>query len=236
MTHSPVIPVSPNQDRSLHKANPSAMRRKHNNNDESTAILPIITKVVEWSKMLTFAGNAMVVQLGSQDIRSHSFASEDEKNTFLDVYIRLRMTWIFDLVELEFSLRQYPGNPSIRASLRTQIRVEKLPLEEFFMDIYGRHWRKYRLSQSYREKILSQQEQLHLFSVARKLLLETFYAGNAFPNSINATGGTLLHVRPLLRTVLCLVKLTSEASNPAISSRLRNTLHEHDRVPNINEN
>lgn len=197
MAHSPVMPLLPNQDRTLRKAKPSAVGRKQNNTDLSFTTLPKIMKAVVWSRMFTFIGNTIVLQLGTQGKKSHIFASEDEKNKFLNVYLRLRMTWIFDLVELEFSLQQYPGNPSIRASLRTQIRVEKLPLEEFFMDIYGRHWGKYRLSQNYREKILSQQEQLHLFSVARKLLLETFYAGNAFPNCINATGRTLLHVRAL---------------------------------------
>ena len=143
MTHNPVMPFPPKQDRSLRKVKPSSIDRKQNNRGDSIAILPSTAKVVEWSKMLTFAGNAMVLQLGNQGKRPHTYASEEQKNVFLDVYIRLRMVWIFDLMELKFSLQQYSGNPSIQALLRTHIRVEKLPLEDFFEDIYGQHRMKF---------------------------------------------------------------------------------------------
>lgn len=186
-----VIPNPSNQDLISNKAKSSGTERKLKDIDHNIALLPNVMKVVEWTKMLAFAGNMVILQLGSQGKRSHTFTSEDDKNMFLDVYIRLRMTWLFDLVELNFSLQQYSGNPSIRASLRTQIRVRSLPLEGLFDGIY-----------EYKEccrsrglyRIPTQEEQLHLFFVARKFLLANFYSGNAFPNAIDTNGETLLHV------------------------------------------
>lgn len=183
-----------NQDPGSSKATLSVTGRRGKNVNHTITLLSNVM-MVKWSKVLNFAGNTIVLQVGSQGKRSLAFASEDVKNMFLDVYIRLRMTWLFDLVELNFSLHQYPGNPSIRASLRTQIRVKRLPLEEFFIDIYGHRHRR-RDEQLQERRISTQEEQLHLFSVAQKLLLGKFYAGEAFPNAIDANGHTLLHVRP----------------------------------------
>uniref|UniRef100_A0A093VTR4 Ankyrin-1 n=1 Tax=Talaromyces marneffei PM1 TaxID=1077442 RepID=A0A093VTR4_TALMA len=146
---------------------------------------------VEWSKTVTVAGNTIVLQLGSHGKKSITFANKDAKNMFLNVYMRLRMAWISNLVELNFSLQHYPGAPSVQASLRTLIRVKSLPLERFFWGIYAKPWTR-------ACPIPTQEEQLHLFSVARKLLLEKFYAGDAFPNAINADGFTLLHLQAAL--------------------------------------
>lgn len=170
------------------KENSSGTGPRGNNINHNIALLPNVM-MIKWSKVLTFAGNAIVLQVGSQGKRSLAFASKDVKNMFLDVYIRLRMTWLFDLMELNFSLRQYPGNSSIRASLRAQIRVESLPLTGLFLEFYGIGLTLVR------GRVPSPEEQLHLFSIARKLLLEKFYAGEAFPNAIDTDGQTLLHVR-----------------------------------------
>lgn len=144
--------------------------------------------------MLTLAGNAIIFQLRSQTRRSFMAADEDDKNTDLDIYLRLRIAWFFDLVELNFSLHHYPGTPSIQFSLRAQTRVERLPLHGFFMDIYGKRLRGNQLLQ--RKKAPSKEEQLRLASIARKLLLQSLYAGDTAPNYIDAQGQTLLHVGP----------------------------------------
>jgi hypothetical protein len=210
------MPFSPNQNRNLNKAKSSATGRRPNYIKYPAALLPSFMKV-EWSKVLTFAGNTIVLQLGSQGKKSLTFASEDVKNMFLNVYMRLRIAWLFDTVELSFSFEQYPGNPSIRASLKSLIRGKSLPLQGLFMDIYGhRCWRRCERRGSellQRRSIPTQEEQLHLFSVGRKLLLESFYAGDASPNVVSETGETLLHVRPLRRTSFYLLRLMSKASS-----------------------
>lgn len=182
-----VIPSPSNQGLNSSKAKSSAPGRSGKIIEHTITLLPNVMKVVKWSKVLTFA---IVLQVGSQGKRSLAFTSEDDRNMFLNVYKRLRMPWLFDLVEFNFSFQQYPGNPSIRASLRAQIRVWSLPLEGLISDIYGIG------STSTRRRVSSPEEQLHLFSVARKFLSEMFYAGDAFRNGIDVDGQTLLHVRP----------------------------------------
>lgn len=227
-----VMPYPSNQDRNLSKAKLSATGQRQSYTKYPAVLLPKFMKV-EWSKMITFAGNTIVLQLGSQGKKSLTFPSEDVKNMFLNVYMRLRIEWLFDLVELNFSFQQYPGAPSIRASLRAQTRVESLPLLGFFIDIYGCRGRRGRELLRTRS-IPTQEEQLHLFSVGRKLLLESFYAGDASPNVIDKMGETLLHVRPLRRTTFYLVRLMSKASSLAVPPRIRNNFHEDDSVPSVN--
>jgi hypothetical protein len=184
---------STNEEWSLSKAkfSPSGQRRQYI--DPSNGLYSNTMKT-EWIKMLTLAGNIIIFQLRSQTKRSFIAADEDDKNMDFDVYLRLRIAWLFDLVELNFSLQQYPGAPSIRVSLRTQTRVKRLPLHSFFMDIYGRRSRENQLLQG--KKAPSKEEQLRLASIARKLLLQRLYAGDAAPNYIDAQGQTLLHVGP----------------------------------------
>lgn len=184
---------STNQEWSLSKAkySPSGQRRQYI--DASHGLYSNVMKT-EWIKMLTLAGTTIIFQLRSQTKRSFMAADEDNKNMDLDIYLRLRIAWLFDLVELNFSLQQYPGAPSIQFSLRTQTRLKRLPLHSFFMDIYGRRSRRSQLLQG--KKAPSEEEQLRLASIARKLLLQSLYAGDVAPNYIDARGQTLLHVWP----------------------------------------
>lgn len=130
MAHSMAKQYSTNKNWSLSKAksSPSGQRRQYI--DPSNGLCSNVMKT-EWIKMLTLAGNTIIFQLRSQTKRSFMAADEDDKNMDLDVYLRLRIAWIFDLVELNFSLQQYPGAPSIRVSLRTQTRIKRLPLHGF---------------------------------------------------------------------------------------------------------
>jgi hypothetical protein len=184
---------STNEEWSLSKAksSPSGQRRQYI--DPSNGLYSNIMKT-EWIKMLTLSGNTIIFQLRSQTKRSFMAPDEDDKNIDLDVYLRLRIFWLFDLVELKFSLQQYPGTPSISVSLRAQTRVKRLPLRSFFMDIYGRRSRGNQLLRG--KKAPSKEEQLRLASIARKLLLQSLYAGDVAPNHIDAQGQTLLHVGP----------------------------------------
>lgn len=191
--HSMAMRFSTNEEWSLSKAeySPSGQRRQYI--DSSNGLYSNIMKT-EWIKMLTLAGNTIIFQLRSQTKRSFMAADEDDKNLDLNIYLRLRIARLFDLVELNFSLRQYPGTPSIQVSLRAQTRVKRLPLHSFFMDIYGRRSRGNQLLQG--KKAPSKEEQLRLASIARKLLLQSLYARDAAPNYIDAQGQTLLHVGP----------------------------------------
>jgi hypothetical protein len=193
-----VMPCSPNHERNLSNINRFLTGGRGREFDDTDVYFPSSMKI-EWSKNLTLAGNTIVLQLGNGSKKPFTLASEVDKHKFLCLYLRLRTNWLFDLVELKFSLQDFLGAPSIQYSLRTQIRVKCLPLHTFFFDIYGCHGlrpSRNKRSPQQRRGIPSSEEQIHMFSVARKLLLQRFYAGGASPNDINAKGQTLLHVRP----------------------------------------
>lgn len=186
---STIVPHSANQRRNLSKQSRSLTGKRKKEIGNSNFVVRNF-KRVEWSKMLTLAGNTVVLELGSQSKKSFTSASGDDKNRFLNFYLRLRTAWLFDLVELNLSLQQYPSAPSVRASLKAITRVARLPLETFFEDIYG--YGKYLLK---KKTIPPKAAQVHMFNVARKLLLQRFYAGDASPSFIDIDGRTLLHVR-----------------------------------------
>jgi hypothetical protein len=193
------VPYSANQEQSPRAKRPLTDKRRKEMNHSDAVFRN--SKKIEWSKMLTLAGNAVVLQFGSQSKTSFTSASEDDKKRFLNFYLRLRTVWLFDLIELKFSLQQYPGAPSVQASLKALTRVRRLPLETFFQDIYSVRWKKhYDDIRSYKEVINrkppSKEQQYHLFTVARKALLQSFYAGHASPSFIDANGRNLLHVCP----------------------------------------
>jgi hypothetical protein len=190
-----VVPYSTNQERNLNNANLSFPGKRRKNTIDNSNTFFSYFKKVEWGKMLTLAGNTAILQLGSQSKKPFASATKDDKNLkFLNFYLRLRTAWLFDLVELNFSFQQYPGAPSLQVSLNALTRVNYLPLETFFADIYRR--RPCRNRSLNRKKIRSKEEQARLFTVARKLLLQNFYAGDASPSYVNANGETMLHVRP----------------------------------------
>ncbi|CRG82929.1 hypothetical protein PISL3812_00276 [Talaromyces islandicus] len=201
---STVMPYSENQKRDLSKAKiPLAEKRKKDIDRPNASFSNF--KRVEWSKLLTLAGNTVIFQFGSQSKKSFTSACERDKNMFLNFYLRLRTAWLFDLVELNFSLQQYPSAPSVLASLKSLRRVRRLPLTTFFMDIYGmRANHKHggyckALGYNYlRNKVPSEETQVHLFTLARKLLLQNFYAGDASPTDIDAQGQTLIHLQVML--------------------------------------
>lgn len=190
-----LVPYSANQERNSNRANISLSGKKRSDTKNSDVFFAYF-KRFEWSKMLTLAGNTVILQLGSKGTKLSTSTSEDKKNRFLNFYLRLRTAWLFDLAELNFSLQQYPGAPSVRISLKALTRVSKLPLESFFKDLYGyRMYRNKKLGIT-RRLIPSKERQVRLFILARKLLLQDFYAGKISPSYINEDGETLIHVSP----------------------------------------
>lgn len=183
---------SANQERNLNQTTLSLTGKRRKGIDNSDSSFAYF-KRTESSKMLTLAGNTVILQLGSQSKKPFTLASEDDKNRFINFYLRLRTAWLFGLVELNFSLQQCPGAPSVRVSLKALTRVSKLPLETFFEDLYGIRWKRNKSLQMKRTP--SKEYQEHLFTVARKLLLQSFYAGEVSPSYIDGYGRTLLHVR-----------------------------------------
>ncbi|QKX63955.1 uncharacterized protein TRUGW13939_11127 [Talaromyces rugulosus] len=193
---SMVVPYPENQGRNLNNANLSFPRKRRKDVIDNSNIFFSYFKRVEWSKMLTLAGNTVILQFGSLSKKPFASATEDDKNKFLNCYLRLRTAWLFDLVEFNFSFQQYPCAPSVQVSLKALTRVKSLPLETFFKDIYGARFPRNKPLQ--KTVIPSEEEQTRLFTVARKLLLKRFYAGDASPSYTNANGETLLHFQTRL--------------------------------------
>ncbi|KAH8692126.1 hypothetical protein BGW36DRAFT_303365, partial [Talaromyces proteolyticus] len=185
------IPQTGNQQRNPRSAKKHYKGHRLQRFDNSNINFSSFSKV-EWKRVLTLAGNTVVVQLGSQSKLPFKTTCKIDRNNFLSIYIRLRTTWLFDAIEINFSLQQHPSAPSIQASLKAQIRVKALPLKTFFVDIYG--YRKTRNSTDIKE-IPSREKQEYLFNVARRLLLQNFYAGRASPSDIDSRGQTLLHLQ-----------------------------------------
>lgn len=172
------------------KVNPSLSCQRSKNIQELQTTFSNCMKV-QWSRLFTFAGNLALLQFCSQRERSLNSAAKDRISFFLSIYIRLRTTWLFDLIELHFSLDQFPAAPSLQISLKTQVRVSSLPLMSFFDDIYGNgpYIKRQRII-----KWHSRERQEYLVSVAKRLLLQAFYSGYASPSDVDAKGQTLIHV------------------------------------------
>lgn len=186
-----VIQYSTDHERNISKAKSVLKGQNGKWNDHSRVFICDVMKV-QWERVLIFAGNAIIIQFGTHSKKLCNSTNEEEKNMFMSLYLRLRIAWCLDLAEFQFSLQQSSGVPSIRASLRTQNRVKSLPLHAFFLDVYGDGERLFRLKR--KTKFPSREKQDYLFSVAQRLLVQSFYAGDASPNDIDEQGQTLLHV------------------------------------------
>jgi hypothetical protein len=139
--------------------------------------------------MFTYARNTLVLNFSGKSQNSSIAAKGDDKCAIFNAYLRLRTTWLYDLVELNFSFQREAATINWGLSLKSQIRVEHLALRTFFMDIYGRRPQKSPVRQ-----VPSRENQEYLASIAKRLLSQAFHSGNASPGDVDSFGRTFIHV------------------------------------------
>jgi hypothetical protein len=171
---------------------PLSSQRFHSKNVPALAFSDC--EVVQWSRIFTYARNILILNLSGKSQSSSITANGDDKYAIFNAYLRLRTTWLYDLVELNLSFQRDAAKLSWGISLKPQIRVKDLPLRSFFADIYGCSWKR-----PLSVNLPSRPKQEHLAFIAQKLLLQAFSSGNASPGDVDALGQTFIHVNVLAK-------------------------------------
>jgi hypothetical protein len=148
---------------------------------------------MDWKRIIRVKDSQMLLQHRKAickdcPVHQHSTSSSETAMRF-----RKRVGLLS--TEFVFLLQWNSAFPSLGFLLKTEARVQVLPLHSFFKKLY-----EVFLYQHNSRELVSEEEQDYLFSVAQKMLLQAYQSKTASPQDVDEEGRTLLHVRVHLAT------------------------------------